>query len=40
MALGMPFILAVLEKILSKHSHHGQLDGGALVSSVFFFFVL
>jgi hypothetical protein len=39
MALCMPFILAVPKKMLSKHSNHGQSNGGALVISIFFFFV-
>ncbi len=40
MALGMPFILIILEKMLSKPSNHGQSDGGAPITSVFFFSIL
>jgi membrane protein insertase Oxa1/YidC/SpoIIIJ len=39
MALCMPFILVILEKMLSKPSNHGQSNGGAPITSVFFFYV-
>jgi hypothetical protein len=35
MALGMPLILVILEKMLLKHSNHGRLDAPIIL--IFFF---